>query len=82
MNHVKNLGLAFLNLVYPHRCLGCGRDLDFREEHLICSACVQSCPTGVLQFGRVNRKTGEVIARDRVIASLVILNEGDPADRG
>jgi len=44
-----------------------------------CSACVQSCPTGVLQFGRVDRKTGAVIARDRVVASLVVLHEGQSA---
>ncbi len=40
-----------------------------------CSACVQSCPTGVLQFGRVNRKTGEVIGVDRLPASPVIMAE-------
>ena len=40
-----------------------------------CSACVQSCPTGVLEFGRINRCTGAIIARDRIVASLVVLNE-------
>jgi ferredoxin len=29
-----------------------------------CSACVQSCPTGVLSFGQINRKTGAVIRED------------------
>ena len=40
-----------------------------------CSACVQSCPTGVLEFGRINRKTGQVIARDRLAASPVLMAE-------
>ncbi len=29
-----------------------------------CSACVQMCPTGVLSFGQVNPRTGEVIRED------------------
>ncbi len=36
-----------------------------------CSACVQSCPTGTLQFGRIDRHTGEVLAYDRLAASPV-----------
>ncbi|MCH7849128.1 MAG: 4Fe-4S binding protein [Planctomycetes bacterium] len=40
-----------------------------------CSACVQSCPTGVLEFGRINRTTGQVIARDRLAASPVLMAE-------
>ncbi|MFQ5495313.1 MAG: 4Fe-4S binding protein, partial [Phycisphaerae bacterium] len=40
-----------------------------------CSACVQSCPTGVLSFGQIDRKTGRVIARDRLTASFVHLTE-------
>lgn len=43
------------------------------------SVCVPSFPTAVLQFTRVNRKIGKVIARHRVIASLVVLHEGDSA---
>lgn len=30
-----------------------------------CSACVQSCPTGVLSFGRIDPATGSVLAQDR-----------------
>lgn len=36
-----------------------------------CSACVQSCPTGTLQFGRIDRQSGEVLAYDRLQASPV-----------
>jgi hypothetical protein len=32
---------------------------------------VQSCPTGVLSFGQVDRKTGKVIRLDRLGASPV-----------
>jgi ferredoxin len=44
-------------------------------ECVRCSACVQSCPTGVLQFGQVDRKTGEVIKIDTLAASPVIMRE-------
>lgn len=44
-------------------------------ECVRCSACVQSCPTGVLQFGQVNPATGAEIRRDRLAASLVQLTE-------
>jgi len=44
-------------------------------ECVRCSACVQSCPTGVLRFGRVDRR-GEVIAYDRLAASPVEMAEG------
>lgn len=45
-------------------------------ECVRCSACVESCPTGVLEFGQVDRQTGEVIHTDRLTASLVRANEG------
>ena len=38
-------------------------------ECVRCSACVESCPTGVLEFGQVDRKTGEVIKVDGLAAS-------------
>jgi Fe-S-cluster-containing hydrogenase component 2 len=40
-----------------------------------CSACVHSCPTGVLTFGRVDRD-GSVIALDRLAASSVQESQG------
>ncbi len=40
-----------------------------------CSACVQSCPTGVLEFGQIHVATGEVIRRDRLQASPVLMAE-------
>jgi len=40
-----------------------------------CSACVAGCPTGVLQFGEVDRKTGEVIRVDSLSASNVRSDE-------
>ena len=40
-------------------------------ECVRCSACVQSCPTGVLTFGQIDRKTGQIISKDRVSASPV-----------
>ena len=33
-------------------------------ECVRCSACVQGCPTGVLSFGQVDRRTGKVIGTD------------------
>jgi NosR/NirI family nitrous oxide reductase transcriptional regulator len=39
-----------------------------------CSACVASCPTGVLTFGRVD-SAGNVAATDRLAASLVQIQE-------
>ena len=39
-----------------------------------CSACVQSCPTGVLEFGQVN-KNDEVIKTDGLAASPVRMQE-------
>ncbi len=44
-------------------------------ECVRCSACVQSCPTGVLQFGEVDTRTGEVLRRDKLAASPVIMAE-------
>ena len=40
-------------------------------ECVRCSACVESCPTGVLEFGQVDPSTGVVVKRDRLGASLV-----------
>jgi ferredoxin len=42
-----------------------------------CSACVQSCPTGVLSFGQVDRQTGEPIRTDPswLPASPVLMRE-------
>jgi len=42
-----------------------------------CSACVQSCPTGVLEFGQIDPKTGEVLSVDVLAASPVKLREAD-----
>ena len=44
-------------------------------ECVRCSACVERCPTGVLQFGQVDRK-GKTIALDLLPASPVIMREG------
>jgi NosR/NirI family nitrous oxide reductase transcriptional regulator len=44
-------------------------------ECVRCSACVQSCPTGVLRFGQVDRK-GNVISSERLAASPVRMREG------
>jgi len=44
-------------------------------ECVRCSACVQSCPTGVLQFGQVDRK-GNAIKLDLLPASPVLMREG------
>ncbi|MEW6753530.1 MAG: NAD(P)-binding domain-containing protein [Candidatus Latescibacterota bacterium] len=40
-----------------------------------CSACVHACPTGVLEFGRVDRRTGAQVGRDRLAASPVRARE-------
>jgi ferredoxin len=44
-------------------------------ECVRCSACVQSCPTGVLSFGEVDRKSGKVLRTDRLQASPVQMVE-------
>ncbi|MEM1110238.1 MAG: NAD(P)-binding domain-containing protein [Planctomycetota bacterium] len=46
-------------------------------ECVRCSACVQSCPTGVLSFGQIDRKTQQVIKKDPdwLIASPVQMAE-------
>jgi len=41
-----------------------------------CSACVESCPTGVLRFGQV-RRDGSLISVDGLIASPVLLREAE-----
>jgi ferredoxin len=45
-------------------------------ECVRCSACVQSCPTGVLTFGRADGK-GKVAATDGLAASPVRMREGE-----
>jgi ferredoxin len=45
-------------------------------ECVRCSACVQSCPTGTLQFGQINRKTGQMIKIDSLPASPALMAEG------
>jgi len=44
-------------------------------ECVRCSACVQSCPTGVLEFGQVDTSSGEVLQRDGLAASAVRIRE-------
>ena len=44
-------------------------------ECVRCSACVESCPTGVLEFGQVDPQTGAEIKRDALPASLVRASE-------
>ena len=40
-----------------------------------CSACVESCPTGVLEFGRIEPQSGRVLGRDSLAASPVRMRE-------
>ncbi len=40
-----------------------------------CSACVQSCPTGVLTFGQIDRNTGQILHTDGLQASPVRIAE-------
>jgi thioredoxin reductase/ferredoxin len=44
-------------------------------ECVRCSACVQSCPTGTLTFGQVDRKSGAVLSIDTLAASPVQMAE-------
>lgn len=50
-------------------------------ECVRCSACVQSCPTGVLEFGQVDPKTGDVLTKDTLGASPVLMAEREPTSR-
>jgi ferredoxin len=43
-------------------------------ECVRCSACVQSCPTGVLSFGQVDGN-GHIVSRDALEASLARITE-------
>ncbi len=57
-----------------------GRPME-DPECVRCSACVQSCPTGVLQFGRLDR-SGNIVY-DKLSASPVLMREkaaGTPVD--
>jgi len=47
-------------------------------ECVRCSACVERCPTGVLQFGQVDR-SGRTISLDLLPASPVLMREGKDA---
>jgi len=49
-----------------------------------CSACVESCPTGVLEFGQINPKTGQVIRKDPawLAASPVLIRESEVTVNG
>src|SRR5262245_2231305 len=47
-------------------------------ECVRCSACVERCPTGVLQFGQVDR-AGRTISLDLLPASPVLMREGKDA---
>ncbi len=59
-----------------------GRPME-DPECVRCSACVQSCPTGVLEFGQIDRASQQVISRDRLVASLVRSREAQaPVTRG
>lgn len=44
-----------------------------------CSACVAHCPTGVLEFGQIDRKSGQALKRDPawLAASPVLIREGE-----
>ena len=44
-------------------------------ECVRCSACVQSCPTGVLQFGAIDPATGRILSVDELEASPVRMAE-------
>ena len=55
------------------------KGMPMRDPECVrCSACVQSCPTGVLTFGRVDR-AGHVLALDATPASPVQMREGTGA---
>ena len=45
-------------------------------ECVRCSACLLACPTGVLEFGQIDPKTGEILKKDRLMASPVLMAEG------
>jgi NAD-dependent dihydropyrimidine dehydrogenase PreA subunit len=52
------------------------KGLAMRDPECVrCSACVHSCPTGVLSFGRVD-PSGRAVAADRLSASPVRAREG------
>ena len=44
-------------------------------ECVRCSACVFACPTGVLEFGQIDPKTGDILSKDRLAASPVLMAE-------
>jgi thioredoxin reductase/ferredoxin len=52
------------------------KGMPMRDPECVrCSACVHSCPTGVLTFGRVDA-AGRVLALDKIAASPVQMREG------
>jgi epoxyqueuosine reductase QueG len=40
-----------------------------------CSACVSTCPTGVLSFGEVDKSTNQPASLDKLAASPVQMSE-------
>lgn len=50
-------------------------------ECVRCSACVQMCPTGTLQFGSVDPRTGAILGYDELGASPVLMAESKSSDR-
>ena len=52
------------------------KDLPMADPQCVrCSACVESCPTGVLEFGQIDPRTNDVLSRDSLPASPVRLQE-------
>jgi NosR/NirI family nitrous oxide reductase transcriptional regulator len=52
------------------------KGLPMRDPECVrCSACVHDCPTGVLQFGRLD-KAGNTVSADRIAASPARMREG------
>ncbi len=41
INSVKNTLLAFLNLIYPKRCQGCGLTLHYKSKFYLCEKCLK-----------------------------------------
>ncbi|MFH0731547.1 MAG: ComF family protein [Candidatus Omnitrophota bacterium] len=42
VNPAKDAFLAFLNLIYPKNCQGCGKSLDYKNKLYLCESCFKT----------------------------------------
>ncbi len=66
INSVKNTLLAFLNLIYPKRCQGCGLTLHYKSKFYLCKKCLKKIkinrPPFCIKCGRPIYGSADLVA--------------------